>query len=289
MKTLELVMALGVVPFLSYAFILPESPRWLISKGRIDEAKVILAKALKMNNLPMSRLDELEKIKKVDPDIPTKQAFFTDLFKNPGTRRNILCMSFCWFTFTMGYYGLIYNTPSFGWNVYITFCMPAFFTLPVLAVEPILENKVGRKPLITFLMLLSGTLLLCTIAIPDGKFAHNWPIMFFAWVGNVACATSFGLGYVYSKELFPTTHRTIALSMSSASARLGSIASPYVAMLGNVNQILGLAVYGSFLFVGGIVSLWIWPDTKKTKIPDTLEECEEMATSKNTWLSCFSK
>ncbi len=124
MKLLELVMALGLVPFLAFIVILPESPRWLISKGRVDEAKVILAKALKMNKQPLSRLDELDKIARVDKDSPQKQAFFTDLLKYPGIRRNILLMSFCWFAFSMGYYGLIYNTPSFGWNIYITFCMP---------------------------------------------------------------------------------------------------------------------------------------------------------------------
>ena len=285
MKTLELVICIGIIPYLSYELILPESPRWLISKGRIDEAKVILTKALKMNNMPMSRLDRLDKISHVETNA-SKNAFFTDLLKLPGARRNIMCIAFCWFTFTMGYNGLIYNTPSFGWNLYITFCMPAFLTLPVQLMQPFLENKLGRKPLMTSLMFLSGILLICTMTIPDGMFNHNWPVLVFAWIGTVACSTAFGVGNVFTKDLFPTTHRTMGLSMASASARLGSISSPYVALLEKVDPLLGLAVYGFFLFIGAIVSIWIWPDTKNTKIPDTLEECEAMASSKNTWLFC---
>ncbi len=287
MKKFELIVALGMIPYLSYAVILPESPRWLISKGRIPEAKKILAKALKMNKLPLSRLDKLDNIKELKGETSEK-AFFTDIFKYPGVRRNMICMAFCWFTFTMGYYGLIYNTPSFGWNLYITFCMPAFFTIPVLALQPLLENKLGRKPMMTSLMFVSGALLLCTAAIPDGKFAHNWPIMVFAWIGTVVCSTAFGVGGVWTKDLFPTTHRTMAVSMASACARIGSISSPFIAMLSMFNPILGLAVYGGFLLIGGIVSIWIWPDTKNTKVSDTLEESEEMASSKNTWLFCFN-
>jgi OCT family organic cation transporter-like MFS transporter 4/5 len=286
MKKLELILALGIIPYLSYTVILPESPRWLISKGRIPEAKKILAKALKMNKLPLSRLDKLDKIKAFEKETSEK-VFFTDIFKYPGVRRNMICLAFCWFTFTMGYYGLIFNTPSFGWNLYITFCMPAFFTFPILAVQPFLENKLGRKPTMTSLMLFSGVLLLCTVAIPDGKFAHNWPIMVFAWIGTVSCSTAFGVGSVFTKDLFPTTHRTMALSMASASARIGSISSPFVAMLSVYNPIFGLTVYGCFLLVGGIISIWIWPDTKNTKVPDTLEESEKLASSKNTWLFCF--
>jgi hypothetical protein len=287
MKQFELVVALGVLPYLSYAFILPESPRWLISKGRIPEAKKILAKALIMNKLPLSRLNQLDNIKSNEKEETSEKVFYTDIFKYPGVRRNMICMACCWFTFTMGYYGLIYNTPSFGWNLYITFCMPAFVTIPVLALQPFLENKIGRKPMMTSLMLFSGVLLLCTVAVPKGVFTHNWPIMVFAWIGTVACMTAFSSGIVFTKDLFPTTHRTMAFSMASASARVGSISSPFVAMLSIVDPILGLATYGCFLIAGGIISLWVWPDTKNTRVCDTLEEAEKLASSKNTWLFCF--
>ena len=285
MKTVELIIACGIAPYLSYSLFLSESPRWLISKGRIEDAKVVLAKALKMNNLPLSRLDKLDKLELVESE-SSKNAFYTDLFKYPGIRRNLFCMAFCWFTYTMGYYGLIYNTPSFGWNIYITFCMPALFTFPMIAIQPFLENKFGRKRLLTFLMMLSGALLMCTLTIPDGMFEHNWPIMVFAWIGTVACSTGFGVGSVFTKELFPTTHRAMAISVASAFARIGSISSPYIAMLEMFNPILGLAVYGSFLLLGGLVSLGIWPDTKKHKIPDTLEECEAMSSRSNYNLCC---
>ncbi len=285
MKTVELIIVCGIVPFLSYTLLLNESPRWLLSKGRIEDAKILITNALKMNKLPLSRLEKLDKIEKVE-SATSNNAFYTDLFKYPGIRRNLICMAICWFTYTMGYYGLIYNTPSFGWNIYITFSMPAFFNFPVLAIQPFMENKFGRKPLLTFLMFLSGALLMCSLTIPDGMFDHNWPIMAFAWVGTVACSTAFGVGSVYTKELFPTTHRAMAISIVSAFARIGSISSPYVAMLEVINPIFALALYGSFLIFGGFVSLGLWPDTKKHKIPDTLEECEAMSSKKSSSLSC---
>jgi len=113
--------------------------------------------------------------------------------------------------------------------------------------------------------------------------------MVFAWIGNVSTNFAFGVGYVYAKELFPTTHRTIALSISSACGRLGSIASPYVAMMETYDPIFTLALYGLFLLIAAVVSLFIWPDTKNSNIPETLEECEEMSTRKNGLFGCCKK
>lgn len=287
MKTFELVMALAIVPFLALYFVIPESPRWLISKHRIDEAKAVLEKALKVNKMPLSLLHHLDKVERKE-EKSEKNVFVTDLLHFPGIRRNLICMALCWFCIAMANYGLIYNTPSFDWNVYITFVMPAFFSFPVLIVQPFIENKIGRKWLYTFLMAISGILLLCTLAIPKGMFPHNWPIMTFAWIGTISCNFALALGYVYGKELFPTTHRTLAVSTASACARLGGIASPYVALLEVYDPILVLALYGLFLIAGAGLSVFIWPDTNSRNIPGTLEECEEMSKIKIKNIFCKS-
>ena len=67
---------------------------------------------------------------------------------------------------------------------------------------------------------------------PRGDGQSDWPIIVAAWLGQVTCGFAFSVGYVYTNELFPTTHRTLALSLSSAGARVGSVSSPAIAMLG---------------------------------------------------------
>ena len=34
-------------------------------------------------------------------------------------RRNLVCMVISIFSCSLGYYGLIYNTPAFNWNLYL--------------------------------------------------------------------------------------------------------------------------------------------------------------------------
>jgi len=60
-------------------------------------------------------------------------------------------------------------------------------------------------------------------------------------------------------------------------------------MLDKFDPVLVLVAYGSFLLAGGFTSFWIWPETRKAKTPDKLEECEKMSATKNTWVSCCSK
>ena len=88
--------------------------------------------------------------------------------KLPATRRNALCMTLCWFAFSMGYFGLVYNTPAFDWNIYLVFVFPTFFMIPVSLSQPFMENKLGRKPVMTSTMVLAGLCLLLTSGVPKG-------------------------------------------------------------------------------------------------------------------------
>ena len=46
---LQLVMSAPLPIFLVMYFFIPECPRWLLAKGRINEAKIILEKAVRIN------------------------------------------------------------------------------------------------------------------------------------------------------------------------------------------------------------------------------------------------
>jgi hypothetical protein len=77
-------------------------------------------------------------------------------------------MTLCWFAFSMGYFGLVYNTPAFDWNIYLVFVFPTFFMIPVSLSQPFMENRLGRKPVMTSTMVLAGLCLLLTSGVPKG-------------------------------------------------------------------------------------------------------------------------
>ena len=75
-------------------------------------------------------------------------------------------------------------------------------------------------------------------------------------------------------------------ALASAGARVGSLSSPLIAMLDVYSQVLPLVVYGVIVFSAGLVSLWLWPETKSRKLPETIEEAEKIAATKNPWVKC---
>ncbi len=50
-KTLQIVLSVPVYGLLVLYFILPESPRWLIAKGRYKEARAVIEKAARWNKV----------------------------------------------------------------------------------------------------------------------------------------------------------------------------------------------------------------------------------------------
>lgn len=86
----------------------------------------------------------------------------------PGLRRNLLVSLWVWFSFSAGFFGVAYNTPALGFSPQLVFAFPAFFTLPLVLVSPMAENRFGRRAVLVATLGTAGVAAATTAAVPDG-------------------------------------------------------------------------------------------------------------------------
>lgn len=89
----------------------PESARWLITKGRHEEAKKIIFKAAKVNKVTLTddMLDDLLNTEKNAQQQKGQQPSFLDLMRNSNLRKKSLNLFFCWLVKTIILYLLDFN------------------------------------------------------------------------------------------------------------------------------------------------------------------------------------
>lgn len=95
---------------------IPESPRWLLCKGRIAEVKAIIKQAAEFNGREVPA--NIDKILK-PPTQEESEEGCINLFRSKYLRLITICFLCVWFTMNMVYYGLILNMNEFGGNVYL--------------------------------------------------------------------------------------------------------------------------------------------------------------------------
>ena len=151
----------------------PESPRWLISNGRLEEARAIVEKAAKANKkevphhlMKESEMEEIDlnTVKSSKEKEPAeKKMTVLDLFRPMKIGVRTLNMCFQWFSVTMCYYGLAFASTSLSGDPYSNF----FLRLIIIYYSQCREREdqgyyyrqcSGRDPRISVLYLRDGLL-----------------------------------------------------------------------------------------------------------------------------------
>uniref|UniRef100_A0A182N5I8 Major facilitator superfamily (MFS) profile domain-containing protein n=1 Tax=Anopheles dirus TaxID=7168 RepID=A0A182N5I8_9DIPT len=279
-RMLQIALTLPGILFLCYWWFVPESARWLLSNGRPTEAITVIEKAAHCNKLtvPQEALDKLleeDKAQQQDDTNEPKPSLL-DIFKYPNLRRKAMLIFFDWFVNSLTYYGLSWNTNNLGGNPLLNFVISGAVEIPAYSFLLLTLNRWGRRTILCGCMILAGTMLLATMAVPDSQ---QWLIVVLAMLGKMAITSSYGTVYVFSAEQFPTVIRNVALGASSTSARVGGILAPYFNLLGDYWQPLPLLIFGALAFVGGVLSLLL-PETHNQKLPETIADGENFGKQK---------
>ena len=184
MHQLEIVIGLSMFPILLLiVFCHPESPKWLLTVGRLKKAAAVLNRAAAWNRLPAappvsSSPSTIES--------SSSSSSLLSLLSFPRQLRCLLLMCFCWLSFGMAYFGIALHTPEFGSNVFLVFFIGGVMELPVLLLTPCLLNSIGRRYCLTGGLALGAACLVLSSIVPSGIFYKEWPVITLAILGKVS-------------------------------------------------------------------------------------------------------
>ncbi|SDZ07087.1 MFS transporter, putative metabolite transport protein [Saccharopolyspora shandongensis] len=235
----------------------PESPGWLMSKGRAEEARAIVTKYLKAENVRI-------------PKTHTEDAGqFSELF-SPALRKNtwfgILFFSaqvlpyFAIYTFVSTILGAMNVSNENTQNVLIN-----LFLLVGGVVGVYFIDKMPRRgfTLWTFVILAGSLLVLGIVA-----HANPWLMMIPFIIYSFVMSGASNITQVYPPELFPTRLRGTGVGLLNATSRISSAIGTFLLPISITHWGVSNSMYwlAAVLAFGAVITYFWAPNTESQKL-----------------------
>ncbi len=226
----RLAFLVGAVPAVFVWVIrqkLPESPRWLESKGRVEEAGAIVsAMELETERRIHRRLAPMTETSELKTE-SLRSASFADLWKPAYLQRTVM-LWILWFCLVFGYYGIFIWLPSLlvkaGYSMVNSFLYVMLITLaqiPGYFSAAVLVDRLGRRPVISAYLAMSAT-----CAFLFGQATTTPGILLWASLMSFFNLGAWGGVYTYTPELYPTHVRATGAGSAAAFGRFGGVLAP---------------------------------------------------------------
>lgn len=271
-QMLQVLSMLPTVALLSGFTCLQESPRWLISRWKLDRAKVVVMVIAKRNGKNTEEILgswhtkrlalETEEQKKP----PTTKAGACCMLCTPKLRYVNLILSCSWFAVSLTFCAMTFDLRGSA-RILLEVTAAAAFSARIITYWGI--ERFGRRPTLSVSLLLISVACIGENLFGKGDDTRNAALvtiaLFFISMADTVIA-------LYVTEANPAAVRAVALCVGSVAGRIGGILASYAddLALATAEEAPRMVYAMSCAVAGVLVSLL--PETRPSHLPDPIRK-----------------
>ncbi|CAG5107093.1 Similar to Orct: Organic cation transporter protein (Drosophila melanogaster) [Cotesia congregata] len=245
------------------ALIIDESPRWLISQNRLDEAQKIIEKYRKVSispgllteSLPLKSLSIKQSIaaeeKRQESCMKRYLGNIGIFLADPIFRKKILIMYFSFFVCLMTSFYLVFSVDNFKVNRYVFMIAIVIIQITSLLLISVIIRFMSSQKTTIILYWIASVCLVSMIAVPNDNV---YIILGLTIISKFCLSSTFTTNVLFSLKLFPSSVRNSALGSCLLMAQVGSMSAPYlVDFFGKIAPWSPSLLCGGALFIAGLL------------------------------------